>query len=97
MSTSDRPPPTLPTGQIPAGDILPPRCVHNAHPDMCPFCKADAELEANPELQVSKNRPHDFGCALYVNEDWDDFEHANYDRVYGAGSGRTTCTCKKET
>lgn len=93
---SSDPPPTLPTGMIPMGVIAPPRCVHNGHPDLCGFCKADQELLEHPELLVTQQREHEFGCPLFVNEKWTDVERRNYERIYGEGSGRTECTCKKE-
>ncbi len=88
MSSDPPPPPTLPTGVS-----MPLRCVHGGHPDLCGYCKADDELAANPELAESKQRPHDFGCPLFVNEKWTEREHANYEHVYG-DDGK--CNCKKE-
>ena len=91
-------PSTLPTGMIPMGVTLAtiPRCVHNGNPDLCGFCKADQELVERPELLVTMHREHEFGCPLFVNEKWTDIERRNYERIYGEGSGRTECTCKKE-
>lgn len=85
---SSDPPPTLP-----AGVSMPQRCVHNGNEATCVFCAADRELEEHPELLVSKNQPHEFGCPLFVNEKWTDAEHANYERIY---SGDGQCNCKKE-
>jgi hypothetical protein len=85
----DDPPPTLPTGVV-----MPRMCVHNQNPDTCPGCEADRELEEHPELLISKQRPHDFGCPLFVNENWTEAQHVNYERVYDNGGG---CNCKKES
>jgi hypothetical protein len=75
------------------GVSMPLRCVHNANPDLCPFCKIDDELVANPELERSEQRPHDFGCPLFVNESWTDAQHSNYERNYG---GNGECNCKRD-
>jgi hypothetical protein len=82
-----KPPPTLPTGVS-----MPHTCHHGGNEETCPFCKADDELVTNPELAESKQRPHDFGCPLFINESWTDREHANYERIYGG----TNCTCKEK-
>jgi hypothetical protein len=88
---SSDPPPTLPTGVS-----MPLRCGHGGHPDLCAFCKADDELVANPELAETKQRPHDFGCPLFINESWTSgWERENYVRIYG-GDGNCNCNCKKE-
>jgi len=79
--------------------LSPPRCTHNAHPDMCPFCKTDQELEEHPELAAPKQRPHEFGCPLFESLSWSEVQRANYKRIYSGGSGGTEgteCTCKPE-
>lgn len=84
---STEPPPTLPTGVV-----MPRLCIHNQEESTCPGCATDRELEEHPEIAESKQRPHDFGCPLFVNESWTEREHANYERLYGEGG---KCNCKK--